>query len=1788
MKTFRILANFIVAAFLAICSISASAGTLSQLPLSLKSGVPPNIMFALSVEFPTAITPAYGKNSSNSTDSSYSRSNTYLGYFDPNKCYSYNATATAGNTGYFVPGYIAGSTDGTSFSYPARSGEVQYACVNNYWSGNFLNWATMAGLDEFRYAMTGGNRVMDLPNSSTNPGGLTVLERSYQTSQGSNFITKSYTEDGFTTIYNAASTLTITSKGQGVQMSVAVGGSLADVATCSTPGGAHGCDAANAFTLQNSGSPVTCSTWTGSGTSAAPYKCTAFSSGLTSVTAGSAVSELPTATGGAASPGTLTASCSGMVSGAPNCTFTTSNGWTGTCAYWLGDGVTQPYTCSAFTFPANEFFSVTSPTIPGACGGNCLTFPGTSPFANSSVTCTVSTSGTGTALTTTCTSTDGYSTTGTCSGAAYGGSGTSGSPFSCATLAVVSPAGDSFSAISSATSAQYGSPAKYFNTKYTFTNNVPVNVNYINLYTGNYKTTGIYYVSEYSVNDAATNIYNVRVQVCSTSVGVESNCTLYGDNATWKPTGVLQGNGNTMRFGVTSYFNANDIDNAVLRAKAKYLAPQQFLSAGTFTPNAASEWSATDGTFVNNPDSGDSASWKTGLTPTNSGVINYINKFGSTSASYKTYDDIGKLYYETLKYFRGGNYTAATSGTFTPAPTADFYNGTTQANSDGFPVITTWDDPIKYSCQKNYIITMGDAHTWCDKRLPGGTYSSNGNSVCNAYTDSNSHAHVSDLGSLPGDTGITGTINGTTINSASGTNDATNAVGSMEGISVGAQNMTGAGGASYYIGGLAAWAASNNIRPDMAANTSPMHVKSFIIDVQEAGDCAYQKQFWLAAKYGDPNDYTFSSTGVATWNSAASWYNSIPGNSISCSYDSPPNYGSTTLSMNWPKNLLSAGDPVSMVNSVKSAIQSIAAEQGDEAALAQSAGTLNTGTGAYIYQAVYNSGGWTGDVRAFIINQNGVVSTTPDWSASQMLPQPSARKVFSFNRTTNAGISFAPDSSGGLSNFDSYEQGLLNTSNLGVVDSLGVDRVKYINGDMSNEAYLPSTTGATTTNTQANHGWRSRVAVGSACNYTVVPYTCPVLASYSSGPTGQLGDVIDSNPLYVAAPSASYPDATYKTFATASAQVSRTPMIYAGGNDGMLHAYNAAYTITASTGLPAHTASTGTEVFAYVPYATYPNLNKLMNPTYAHTFYVDGNPVSADVCVSSAGVCDGISGTDTWKTILVGGLNAGGQGIYALDITNPVAGFTTSNVLWEFTNLDDPDLGNTFSMPIIVKLNNKRWAVIFGNGFNSVDLAGNPGNNKAYLYILYVDPKLSSTQKWVLNTNYFKIALPSPGAVTSPCTASVGGPGPCNPSNGLAGVVGVDTDFNGTVDFVYGGDRNGNMWKIDLSSSTPSSWAPPASPPSSTNLVWGPSYSGTPLFSANDGAGHLQQITTTPKIGNHPSGGYMILFGTSSWIDTTDPNPQNGALFYTDTLYGIWDQNTGAASSPATGRGVLQRQANLGVNFLDSTTGATCTSGAVNCLANYIRSSCLPNYTTTATTQNAWGTVGALNYLCPQYVPVPQSSGVYTAGSTIPLGSPTGTPEQFGWFFDLPGNGERSHSDPPSLTGANIDFTTLTPSTNPCAGNTVGNDYIFSYLTGAAPGAGIFSIPGTTLSISGSVLWTPPGSSTAIPVVVSGQSLAGGAALNGLAFAATPPAGTLGSTTVPPTNCVSISDCIAKNNTGGAQNYIPGWGFESNLSNAATGKWNLNCGPPPGGGSPICTWRHGTASIARLSWKQLN
>jgi len=118
----------------------------------------PALALALSVEFPTVgaqYTPG------GSTDSSYSNTNEYLGYYDAESCYTYNDAPTE------TPATGLSTSDYKRFD---RSGPATNRMCADAFSGNFLNWASSSAIDMLRLALSGGDRYIDTDS-------LTILQR---------------------------------------------------------------------------------------------------------------------------------------------------------------------------------------------------------------------------------------------------------------------------------------------------------------------------------------------------------------------------------------------------------------------------------------------------------------------------------------------------------------------------------------------------------------------------------------------------------------------------------------------------------------------------------------------------------------------------------------------------------------------------------------------------------------------------------------------------------------------------------------------------------------------------------------------------------------------------------------------------------------------------------------------------------------------------------------------------------------------------------------------------------------------------------------------------------------------------------------------------------------------------------------------------------------------------------------------------------------------------------------------------------------------------------------------------------------------------------------------------------------------------------------------------------------------------------------------------------------------------------------------------------------------------
>ena len=245
-----------------------------------------------------------------------------------------------------------------------------------------------------------------------------------------------------------------------------------------------------------------------------------------------------------------------------------------------------------------------------------------------------------------------------------------------------------------------------------------------------------------------------------------------------------------------------------------------------------------------------------------------------------------------------------------------------------------------------------------------------------------------------------------------------------------------------------------------------------------------------------------------------------------------------------------------------------------------------------------------------------------------------------------------------------------------------------------------------------------------------------------------LGDIVHGEPVPVGAPSAPYGDTGYVTFKDGHAN--RTAIVLASANDGMLHAFSAA---------------DGSELWSVIPSAVTAELNALSRPLYSHRFYVDATPVVGDMLVSGQ-----------WRTLLVGGLRAGGKGYFALDLTQTTAADeqdVAQKYLWDFpgpqtASADARNVGHAYGHSLLVKTETEGWVVVVASGYNNSDYKG-------HLFVL--DPATGRIIKDIVTPDG-NFAAPA-GLAHLSAFASQG-------------------STSAMTDYVYGGDLQGNIWRFDL------------------------------------------------------------------------------------------------------------------------------------------------------------------------------------------------------------------------------------------------------------------------------------------------------------------------------------------------------------------------------------------------------
>lgn len=768
-----------------------------------------------------------------------------------------------------------------------------------------------------------------------------------------------------------------------------------------------------------------------------------------------------------------------------------------------------------------------------------------------------------------------------------------------------------------------------------------------------------------------------RVRVCDpspTTDNLEANCTRY-TSGNYKPTGLIQRYANQMRYAAFGYLNDGALarDGGVLRAQMKYVGPTRPVPGNQPAASLNPEWNAANGIISVNPNPDDvTNSALTYSVPatsiSNSGVINYLNKFGQLSPNtYKTFDPVGEMYYAALRYFRKLDNVAEWSSI--PA-------NTSQAAKigllDNFPVITNWfangHESIEYSCQRNFILGIGDANTHADRNLPKSTLRTS-------------------------EPAMPAAVNADTL-----TKDvmvSTKAVGDMHGIgnlNVLIPTWSSNNNPGFLMAGLAYDANTTDIRP--AASLFPMPgvqtVQTYWLDVLEGG-FKVNNQYYLATKYGGfdvPSNFTdpFSRTvdiPESTWWTAAN--GNIP-----------------TTTIKRPNTYFTAGSAKQMVDGLSRLFSNIVAAS---TVLSTSASTsfpqISSGPNNASYASSYSADKWTGEVEASTFELGPVpdpnnpsgpqiegITIVSKWKFTDRLGVLAAgtgwtstggRRIVTFN---GVGVPFK-SGTGGIS---TTQLAGLDTSYVAGNDS--TQFLDYLRGDRSREVGLasPATNGV----------YRSRANL--------------------------VGDIVNSRALPIGPPQAPLSDTNnpgYSAFKTL--HTSRPTMVLAGTNQGMMHVIHG--------GLVPDNNAGGRELFAYIPAASFkgptntPAVNGLQalgKQPFTHYNFVDAEPGVMDVDVDRIrpNPSANFGTTPNWKTLAIGGLGKGGRALYALDITtvpatNESEDTVATRVRWEIdnTNPSYPDLGFTYTPPAIFKTKRHGWVALVGSGHN-------PTSGKGVFYFI--------------------------------------------------------------------------------------------------------------------------------------------------------------------------------------------------------------------------------------------------------------------------------------------------------------------------------------------------------------------------------------------------------------------------------------------------------------------------------------
>lgn len=1124
------------------------------------------------------------------------------------------------------------------------------------------------------------------------------------------------------------------------------------------------------------------------------------------------------------------------------------------------------------------------------------------------------------------------------------------------------------------------------------------------------------------ITTSCSTSFTVEVEVCNNTVGLEDNCKTYQNVGvtTYKPAGLIVRYADQIRFGLMTYSKDSHNDKGgILRRNIEDVV-NEINPNGTINSGVANS------------------------------IIRYINEF-----SPKDWDPVAEMYYEAVRYFKA------------LAPTTTYRCGGGGPTDDSFPMYCNpqginprpWTDPIQSYCQKNYIIIVNDEYPSKDHDdIPSSACTSGvtpNDSGINAY-------YWTDL------VGSTEGINGSTYSAANlactgsvaCASKVITSLGNVRGICPAESTSDG----TFNIGGLAYYAHTQDLRTGNcggAACTNNQTIKTYSIAFRASAG-GYQippapmNQLWLAAKYGgfkDKNNNGQFDSGTDEW-------------------DVQNNSTGVQTADGIPDNYFTAEKGSDFENAFSTIISDILKRESSGTSASVLA-TTGEGAGA-IYQAYFipekTSGSttitWLGYVQGLFIDKKGNIredtnnNDTLDYSGDYIIRMSyntttSTTDVYKHADTNGDGDADDTDGDGDVDNNDAitgspfalsdiipiWEAGnvlwstspgsrVIKTSILDTCISTTCTTTigGFIDFTTANRTALRPYLRASTDNEAEAiiryiRGEDTPITVGG----TTYNYRSRTLTISGTSNTWKLGDIIYSTPTAVTKPSENYDfiygDSTYAAFKTQ--YLNRRHVVYAGANDGMLHAFNGGVFNTTTHQYAGSGYTLGQELFAFIPQSLLPHLKWLTDTNYTHVYYVDLKPKVTDARIFTADATH----VNGWGTVLIGGMRFGGRDItysdtafspnqktfysayFALDITDPdAADGSYGKLLWVYTDTGASttgDLNMTSSYPAVLRTGAKNiagtWYVVFGSGPTSYTGASTKSGK---IYVLNLATGAQSTifnDPSVLMDNAF-----------------------------MADPITVDVDLDYQVDTIY----IGNTYCPSGIGCTSSTWAGKmyriATGENTNTANWQlPSVLFTPintLLTPNQG----QPITSAPSVAMDEKANLWVFFGTGRFLDTSDRTLDSTERW---SFYGIKD---------------------------------TCKP--------WIYPTC-PSYTPPDKTNDLYDASSVI---------VCQGGGTTCAGGTAWSTVLSTAKNKEGWYVDFSTAGERTLFKPAVIGGLAV-WTTYTPSLNVCAAEGTSNVYAAFYKTGTGYKEFVFDQTGQGIAVDRS-LSLGTGLPSSVGIMVTGDN----------------------------------------------------------------------------------------------------